>query len=239
MKDIDLETYKSAWKDERGFDHRVLSETEIKKVLNKKSKSITSLFRLGLTIDIALKLILGISFIGIIWLFFNDPGVIVLGIVSIVTIVSLLIFQIKTYKKIPQEKGHPESLRNLLESKINFYRLRYFKSVYIVAFSNPLIFISGMLYYFYFKYGEIRPLQIDDYLVFSAACIIGFAFGAFVQIKQYNFQIRQLEVCLTEIDENTINELTLKKLNKQRLRVFVIFILVLVLGLLLLTLILS
>ena len=37
MKDIDLETYKSAWKDERGFDHRVLSETEIKKVLNKKA----------------------------------------------------------------------------------------------------------------------------------------------------------------------------------------------------------
>ena len=96
-----------------------------------------------------------------------------------------------------------------------------------------------MLYYFYFKYGELRPFETDDYVVFGLVIIISFVFGAFMQIKLHNFHIRQLEQCLTEIDENIINELTIKRQNRRRGQLFLIFLLAIICGLLILAFILG
>ena len=76
------------------------------------------------------------------------------------------------------------------------------KSLYVGALSNSLIFLSGSLYYFYFKYGEIRPLDLTDYLVFGGAILIAYVLGAAVNLAAMKFQVRQLESCLQEIDED-------------------------------------
>jgi hypothetical protein len=91
-----------------------------------------------------------------------------------------------------------------------------------------------MIYYFYFKYGEIRPFQWDDYLVFSLTMLIGFGLGVTVQIAQYRFQIRQLESCLQEIDEETMTTFTIREQRNKKRRLVLIFVLALVCGLLLL-----
>jgi hypothetical protein len=103
------------------------------------------------------------------------------------------------------------------------------------AVSNALIILSGILYYFFFKYGEIRPFQWDDYLVFSLTMLIGFGLGAAVQIAQHRFQIKQLESCLQEIDEDAISTLTLREQRNKRKRMILAFLLALVCGLLLLS----
>ena len=126
------------------------------------------------------------------------------------------------------------TIRTSLEQKIQFYHKRYIKSLYIGALSNSLIFISGSLYYFYFKYGEIRPMDLEDYLVSGIAIVIAFVFGAVVQIAQHNFQVKQLESCLREIDENTMTELTLKQQRMRKLGMFLIALTALIGGLLLL-----
>ena len=118
--------------------------------------------------------------------------------------------------------------------KNRFYRQHFSKSLYVGALSNSLFILSGMLYYFFFKYGEIRPFTWDDYLVFGITIIIGFAFGAYVQIAQHNFQIKQLEDCLLEIDEDAITNLTLRDQRNKKRRLIYIFLLALVCGLLLL-----
>ena len=71
-------------------------------------------------------------------------------------------------------------------------------------FPIPCLFLSGMIYYFYFKYGEIRPFQWDDYLVFGAVIILGFATRGCGPDNSNNFQVEQLESCLQEIDEDGI-----------------------------------
>ena len=132
------------------------------------------------------------------------------------------------------EDSSPPVVRTSLENRIQFYRKRYVKSLYIGAISNSLILVSGSLYYFYFKYGEIRPMDLVDYLVFGTGIIIAFVFGAIVQIAQHNFQVKQLESCLQEIDENSMTLLTLKEQRHKKLRLFFIALLALVCGLLLL-----
>jgi len=91
-----------------------------------------------------------------------------------------------------------------------------------------------MLYYFYFKYGEVRAFQWDDYLVFVAAIVIGFFVSAIVQRSQFNFQIKQLESCLQEIDEDTITSQTIREQQNKKRRMIGIFLLAIICGLLVL-----
>ncbi len=123
--------------------------------------------------------------------------------------------------RIPKASTSDPVIRISLENKIKFYRRHFIKSLYVGALSNSLLILSGMLYYLYFKYGEIRPFAWDDYLVLGVTLIIGFALGAYVQITQHNFQVKQLESCLQDIDEDAMTTLTLRdQRNKKRRLIF-------------------
>jgi hypothetical protein len=136
--------------------------------------------------------------------------------------------------RIPKATASDPVIRTSLENKVKFYHQHFRKSLYVGALSNSLFILSGMLYYFYFKYGEIRQFTWDDYLVFGVTIIIGFALGAYAQISQHNFQVKQLESCLKEIDEESMSALTLMEQRIKKRRLILIFLLALICGLLLL-----
>jgi len=234
MKATDIDSLKSAWKNERGFENKTLSQSDIEKFLQRKSKDISRLFKAGLSFDVVLKSILGASLVGIIILFSDNRQMVIAMCVLLGLILWTIWFQLIMYKRIPTSEFFETVIRTSLESKIQFYHQRYIKSLYIGALSNSLVFVSGSLYYFYFKYGEIRPMDLVDYLVFGTAIIIAFVLGAVVQIAQHNFQVRQLESCLQEIDEDSISTLTIKEHRNKKLRLFFIALLALICGLLLL-----
>jgi hypothetical protein len=234
MEDADLGKYKSAWKEEKNFSQKKLSETDIKMYLNKRSSEISRSFRTGIIFDIILKTALVISFIVISRLLTGNSGIVWICIFSGIIIISLILFQVDTYRKIPKQNEYSVNTRDFLESKIKFYRGRYFKSVYVAALSNPFIFLSGSLLYYYIKYGVISTFQYIDYIIFGLFCLTGFILGAVAQIKFFNFQITQLESCLYDLDENGMDELKIKKQLSQRKKVFLIFLLLLVSGLLIL-----
>jgi hypothetical protein len=234
MKATDMDSIKSAWKKEQGFEHQTLSRTDIEEFLHKKSKDITRLFKVGLSFDVVLKGIIGASLAGISLLFPGNRQMVIAMTAILALILWAIWFQLKMYRRIPQTGMSETNIRTSLQKRIQFYHQRYVKSLYIGALSNSLIFVSGSLYYFYFKYGEIRPMDLVDYLVFGIAIILAFVIGAVVQIAQHNFQVRQLESCLQEIDEDTISMLTLKEQRNKKLRLFFIALGALVCGLLLL-----
>ena len=136
--------------------------------------------------------------------------------------------------RIPKSTVSDPVIRTSLENKVKFYRQHFKKSLYVGALSNSLFILSGMLYYFYFKYGEIRPFAWDDYLVFGVTIILGFALGVYIQITQHSFQVKQLEDCLQDIDEDAMTTLTLRDQRNKRRRMIFIILLALICGLLLL-----
>ena len=239
MSNIDLEKYKSAWKEEKSLNKETLTDSEIKNYLMKRSKGLIGSFKTVLVIDIVLKVILGASFVVLIFLFPLKVEILGLCIASIILLIYMLWLNIVTYRKIPGQKEYSGDIMYFLKSRIEFYRTKFYKSIYVFALSNPFIFISGMLFYFYFKYGGMRTLQIDDVIVFSLICIAGFIIGAFSQVKQYNFQIGQMEECLKELKEDGINEFTIRKQKKQKRTLFMIFTIALILGLVLLVFLLT
>lgn len=235
MKAQDIDAIKAAWKEEKSFEEHRLSEADIERFLLKKSKDISQLFRMGLVIDMILKSVIALSFLGIIILFRAKLNIVVMGSVILLGVLWATRYQWLMIKKIPPTGASAPVIRFTLEEKINFYNQHYMKSLYVGALSNALIILSGLLYYFYFKYGQIRPFQWDDYLVFSATILIGFALGAVVQIAQHRFQIKQLESCLHEIDEELITGATLKEQRNKKRRMILAFVLALVCGLLILS----
>jgi hypothetical protein len=232
MKEINFNKYKAAWKSEQSFKKRTLSEEDIQSFLKKNSKAINKLFKKSLFFDIVLKSIIGVSFIIIAVLFSSNMIVLVTSMLMFAGIIMAISFQGRMLKKIPNVDYARDNLKKVLEISINFYKNKYRNSLYVGALSNSLFVISGILYYFYFKYGEVRPFETDDYIVSGIVIIISFIFGAYVQIKQHNFQILQLEVCLTEINENTLNDLTIKNQKVRRRKMFFIFLLAIICGLL-------
>ncbi len=236
---MDIEKYKAAWKSEQSFEKNTLSEADIQHFMKKRSKEINKLFKKGLLLDMVLKSTIGVSFIVLSVLLFSSMKVLVICSLMFAGIIIAIFFQGSMLRKIPYVDYAADNLRKVLEDTINFYKNKYLRSLYVSALSNPLFIISGMLYYFYYKYGEVRPLEMDDYFVFGITIILGFLLGAYAQLKQHNFHIRQLELSLTEIDETTITELTIKRQKYKKRQLFLIFLLALICGFLILAFILA
>ena len=233
MKSTDLESIKAAWKNEKSFEDQRLSEAEIESFLSSKSRDISRLFRKGLIFDIVLKSIIGISLIGTFFLLKTNQSIILISAI-LMLILWAIRFQWLMIARIPLTSASDPVVRVALEDKINFYRQHYIKSLYVGGLSNSLFILSGMLYYFYFKYGEIRPFEWDDYLVFGITIIIGFALGTYIQITQHTYQVKQLENCLQDIDEEALTSLTLREQRNKKRRLILIFLLALICGLLIL-----
>lgn len=233
MKSIDLDSIKAAWKIERSFEDHELSEADIQDFLSGKSKDLIQLFRKGLIFDIVLKSVVGASLIGVFFLLeAKQPLMLITSILML--ILWAIRYQWLMISRIPKATASDPVIRTSLENKVKFYHQHFRKSLYVGALSNSLFILSGMLYYFYFKYGEVGPFTWDDYLVLGIIIIIGFALGAFFQIAHHNFQVKQLENCLQEIDEDTITTLTLREQRTKKRRLILIFLLAIICGLLLL-----
>lgn len=233
MKTINLDSIKSAWKNEGSFEDQRLAEADIENFLSSKSKDMSRLFRKGLIFDIVLKSLIGLSLIGIFFLLQASQSIILVSSV-LMLILWAIRFQWLMIARIPKTSTSEPVVKTSLENKVKFYRQHFIKSLYVGALSNSLFILSGMLYYFYFKYGEIRPFAWDDFLVFGITIILGFALGAYVQIRQHSFQVKQLESCLQEIDEESISTLTLREQRNKKRRMILIILLALICGLLLL-----
>jgi hypothetical protein len=236
MEDINLEEYKSAWKTEKSFFEEKLSDDQIAKFMQKTSISIGGLFRKSIWIDIIIKTLLIFSFGVLVVLYVNQNLILIINSVFIVLTIFGIVVQIKTYKKIPFVKNTDQNIKTLLYSYIDFYSKIFAPSLIISSFSSSLFFISGAFYYFYYTYGTIRSFQYDDYLVFGTLVVISFVLSAFVQIKNFNFHIRQLENNLSDIEQETINESQLKHYKKLNNRNLIFYSVILFIGLLLLVL---
>jgi hypothetical protein len=146
------------------------------------------------------------------------------------------VVQIKTYKKIPDLKDADQNIKTLLYSYVDFYAKKFATSLILSSLSSSLFFIVGAFYYFYHKYGTIRSFQYDDYLVFGTFLVISFLMSVYIQSRNFNFHVRQLENSLSEIEQETINESKLTHYKKLNNRNLIIYSTILFIGLLALVL---
>jgi hypothetical protein len=232
MENLDLNKYQLAWKNEKSFQAEKLSEIEIQNFMKSASK-IVAQYKKSLVFDIVFKSILLISFLALIVLLKNQSIAILANSFLIFLAVFGIIWQIKVYRRIDKISAAKENLKDLLRAYIDFYNGHYIKSIFVSALSSTLFFLSGSLFYLHIKYDQIPIFELDDFIVLTIGIILSYGLSAFAQIKQHNYQIKQLENCLIEIEENTINELSIKKYKTNRIKNMVIVGIAMIIGVIL------
>ena len=143
MEEIDLDKYRNTWNSEQHFEKKTLTKSDVQRFLKKSSNDISQLFTRSLIIDIVLKSMIGISILILPFTFHLHLDAIVLSSLMIIIIFVSVLYQIKIFKKIPKDDYSLDNVKTLLERKINFYTKKYFRTIYVNALSNPLIFLSG------------------------------------------------------------------------------------------------
>lgn len=232
MKNVDLDKYQSAWKNEKSFHAENLSETDIRIFMKSASKMMRQ-FKWTLLFDIVLKSVLFLSFVILLFLFNNQP-IALLNVSFFIFITAFgIVWQTKVYKRLLKISISNKQLKKILRSYINFYNGEYVKSLFVSALSSTLFFLSGSLFYLYFKYKQIPTFEFDDFIVLSIGIVLSYGVSAFAQIKQTNFQIKQLESCLIEIEENKLTASSIKTYRTKRLKNIVVVGIALILGVIL------
>lgn len=216
-----------------GSDYESLS---IEKFISKRSNSTAQKVKNTIFLDIGLK-ILVLVILGIdIFLYLGTPNVIAVCITAIVLLVPLILFQFKMLNRFVEIADYGQSTKEKLASMLTYLRSRFFSTLLAISSSYPFMFISGMLLYFYAAYGYVRPLDGQDIIVFSLFLISGVGFNFYINQKQFVYQIKHLETCLSDLNDNSLamvsNNLEMQR--KQDITNKVLLMMVLVFGFVLL-----
>ncbi|MEZ5019972.1 MAG: hypothetical protein R2756_07585 [Bacteroidales bacterium] len=230
MEEINLDKYKSAWKAEHSFEEEKLSRDRIMAFMSSASKSIGGLFRKSLIFDMIVKSILAFSSGALMVLYSDQNRMLPVLALLILLVISTALMQARIYRKIPGGRDSAQSARELLHSYISFYSRSFVPSLITASLTGPLVFVIGALSYFFFKFGTIRPLEFDDFLVFGSIIVISFLLSAFVQIRHFSFHIGQLKESLAEIENETLTESRLRYYYKLKYRNLVIYSIILIAG---------
>ncbi|MBN2416734.1 hypothetical protein JXO52_12880 [bacterium] len=233
MKNID--EYKEVWKaasaEDAGF--APLSRDEMRAYLKGRSHSAGRLFRNGLVIDIALKTGVGAALLYLALVMNTPQGIDLAAYVTLGCILVLGSLQVRYLVTMPPFAPDRNNVRDMLAAIIEYYETRYRTVLFIAGGTNPLLLVTGMLYYFFFRYGGVRPLDSEDLVVFTLFLLVGYLLGVLVPMLQYRFQMNQLRECLSDLDESTFSSQKLKEQKMQRIRWIAAAVLALIAGLLL------
>lgn len=169
-----------------------------------RSGSIQDKLRRMLQNDLILKMISGIALVLNFLFYWGTPDVLYVCLAGGLFLAFMTSIEWKTLQGFNRisDPGLPtrDALSNVLiylKRKSNLYELT-------IAASQILIFVPGLLIYFYLVYGQVKPITGLSFFVFSTLVLIG-TIMAFVRVKaQIKFYIKHISLCLSDLNENAI-----------------------------------
>ncbi len=231
-KEIDLKDYRQAWKNEEHFSSAKFSKDDLRIFLRQTSKDLQTQIRRSIVFDVFLKIVLGSSFLALIFLL-DQPAVILINAALLLLTLIAAVYQVGIYRKLNAKSRKELDMLNYLKSIIRFFRNEFKYTPYVIALSGSFIFLSGSMFYLFVKYDEIPSLNSDDFAVLFFGLLLSYGLGAFAQFRQYTFQITHLESSLNEIEEKAFDENSLRKYKKNSIRLIIILSILLIFGLVL------
>ena len=199
------EILKNMWnKTENVIGTSNYESNKIERFTASRSDSVAQKIKTMLQFDVALKTIVGLMLAVDALLYVNTSMVLIICIIGIVILISLILFQFKVLKRFSGIADYGQSTKDKLSEMLTFLRSRFFTALLSIASSYIFVFISGSLLYFYAVYGQVRALDGIDIIVFSVFIIIGIVLNFFVNFGQVKFQIKHLESCLSDLNDNVL-----------------------------------
>jgi hypothetical protein len=202
MKDEQLKNIWNMINDKSGILDYIPGSTE--QLISQRSESIQDKIRGMLQNDLILKVISGIAFILNLVFYHNNLEVVYVCIAGVLFLAIMTTIEWKTlqgFNKIADPGlATRDNLSNILvylRRKANLYQIT-------IASSQVLIFVPGVLLYFYLVYGQVKPMTGEAFVVFTLICLIG-TIAFYLKTKsQIKFHIKHLTVSLTDLNEDSL-----------------------------------
>lgn len=212
------------------------SET-IEKFVSNRSTSVLESIRKTLILDITLKVAFTAVFLADAILYYGvQANVFAICVAAILIAVPLILGQLRTLRYFDQLTNYAQSTREKLAKTLTFLRTRFFTTILSISSTYIYVFVSGMLMYFFFTYGRVRPLDGIDFLVFSTFMVIGVVMNIVINGGQVKYHIKHIEACLSDLNDSELAVITsnIETQRKQDQTVKILLIIVGALGFILL-----
>lgn len=208
----------------------------IERFISKRSNSTAQKVKKMIFVDIVVKSVVLFVLIIDIFLYMGTSIVIAVCVSGIFLLALLILYQYKMLNRFSKIADYGQSTKHKLASMLTYLRSEFFSTLLAISVGYPFMFISGLLLYFYAEYGQVRPLDGVDIIVFSIFIIGGLAFNFYVNQKQVDYQIKHLETCLSDLNDSSLQLVStnLELQRKQDITNKILLMLVLVFGFVLL-----
>lgn len=167
--------------------------------------------------DIVVKLVILLFLLGDAILYYNIQRFIsYYAMVSIALVGVLLWFEFGFFKQFQSYSDNSQNTSKRLSQMLHFLRTQSFVSMLSISTTYLFGFPAAMLIYFFAEYGELRRMESLDYLVFPAICLLGIIFTYVYNSNTFKFQKKQLELCMSDLDENLLPYVSEKIVSQQK-----------------------
>ena len=229
---MDLDELKKTWKQVNQDQSVHYSLDQIDTFRKSRSKDFSNWIRSSLRNDFVLKSLIATSFTVLIFLLNTQLSVqIACGVLALLS-TGLIFLEKPHFDKARELDKNPDTMQGSLISKLNYLKAYYFKIQFLVGLTNPLLVSAGACYYMYFKYSEIRPMDLEDILVFTAILIVSFLFTIPTTAGLYGFHLRNIQNSLANLENEGHWAKEMKRYKRSKNILAGIFISLLIIGIL-------
>jgi len=218
MENNGFERFSKAWKQADTISHsqKMYSKKEINTIKMNKSLEFSRSINNSILFDTALKGIIILAMLLLIWLYRNDaPLVAVLsGIIGVSSFLLYKEFNIRN--ELLNIEQYTHALKAVLISKVQFYKVHFPKLKWMIALSNSLIVWVGSMFYFYSKYGYYRMEDIVDAIVTILMVTLAFGISYFAMSIQFKINVFDLEESLLNIDDQEASSISIHNQLKRK-----------------------
>lgn len=178
--------------------------SNIERFLSGKSHSTAQMIKKMIYMDLVMKSVVIIALLVDMVLYAGTTNIMAVCIGGMVLLAVLMYYQLKMLKRFAEIADHGQTTRDKLVSMLAYLKTRFNSTLISMSITYLFVFISGSLAYFYVVYGQVRPLDWIDIVVFMTFILIGLGFNFFTFRAQVQYHIKHLETSLSDLNENNL-----------------------------------
>jgi len=202
MKDDEL---KNIWNmindDTLGFEALHMTKDQI---ISDRSGSIQNKVKAMLQNDLILKSVSGIALLMNLVFYWGTTEVIFICLGGILFLAIMTTIEWKTLQGLNRISDPGLSTREALSNIMIYIKRKANLYEISIASSQVLIFVPGLLIYFYLVYGQVKPMTGISFAVFTTLALIG-TFGSYARIRtQIKYHIQYLHIALSDLNESSL-----------------------------------
>ncbi|MCK5840285.1 MAG: hypothetical protein KAG99_10575 [Bacteroidales bacterium] len=184
-----------------------------------KSRSITikDKIRKILHNDMLFKLGSGIVFLLDIAFYINTINVLYVCFAGLIFLAIMSFIEYKNLQQFNRIADPGLSTRDNLSEILIFLQRKSNILGILTASSQILIFVPGLLAYFFLTYRQLKPMTGMSFFVFSTLCLIGTITSYSRTISQIKYYIKHITICMSDLNDDIL-QMAYSSIEKERKR---------------------